>query len=382
MKGIYLDHSMAARPLQIAVSAMLPFYSDYWGSPAAPHQGGYELMQPLENSYRLIYQLLGASTDDLFVYTASGTEAINHVFHSVYWGKSRTGLAKEYVVAADATAPTLMAVARLEEMGCRGVIVEADNNGVITTEALERVLTPQTALVSLSWGHGLTGVIQPVAEISALCRRRGITLHLDVTHILGKIPCHAAELGADYLTFNGEQLHAPQGCGGVLFKADAQRYPLLVGGVDQACMRAGSLNVPAIVALGVACREALAGCDHMGTEIARLRYILEEGIISGCEGAQILCIDAERLPHVTTICFPGIVNEALLFALNRSKIFACIGGGMFQQLALNLIGYGIQPALAYSSISFSLGRDTDDEDIKRAIEGVTAAFRQLMATAF
>lgn len=381
MRGIYLDNSMAAKPSPRAIGAMLPFYNEFWGTPSAPHQGGYEVSGPLEASYRAIYRLLGASVDtDLLVATSSGAEAVNQVFHSIYWGASRSGGGSEYIVAATDEAPALMCVSRLEELGCRGVMAEPDASGVITADSIDKLITSKTALVSLSWGNGLTGLLHPAADIGALCRAKGIPFHCDVTHVLGKLACNPTALGATYLTFDGRPLHAPQGAGGLLFVGDALRHPLIVGGVEQACLRAGSVDIPALIGLGEASREADEERDYLCTEVARLRNKLEEGLTASCPKAQALFLHCERLPHIAVVAFPSVVNEALLFLLNRRKCFASIGGGSFQQLALILETCSIPPQLAHSCISFALSRNTTEEEIDCAIEVVAAAIQQLRAT--
>lgn len=358
---------MAARPSRNAVSAMLPFYHEMWGTLAAPHQGGYELITPISDSYAAIYKLLGASPADTFIFTASGAEAINQLFHSVYWGRSRDGGANEYIVAATSEAPLLMCVSRLEELGCRGILI-APSNGIVTVDLVKAMVTSKTALVSLSWADGLTGIIQPIDEVIAFCRSKSIPIHLDITHTLGKLPCETSLNDVDYLTFNGEQLHAPQCSGGLLFREGAVRHPLIVGGIEQAGLRAGNLNVPGLVALAVASREALEFSDYICTTVAHLRHTFEEAVAARCPDAKILFSDYDRLPHIAVIAFPGIVNEALLFALHRRKLYSSIGGGSFQQLALVLESCGIPPHIAHSSLSFSLSRDTTAEEITAAVD--------------
>ena len=160
-------------------------------------------------------------------------------------------------------------------------MVHADKSGRITAESIAEAITPRTALISLSWANGLTGVVNPIAEISSLCKERGILFHLDATHILGKLFYDLEEVGADFITFNGDHLHAPKGTGGLLIRHGVKCSPFILGGIEQAGHRAGSFNVPGLVALGVASRELIDCRDLLCTETARLRNQLENEMIAG-----------------------------------------------------------------------------------------------------
>lgn len=377
---IYLDNSMTTRPSEKAISQMLPFLTDMWGSPSAPHQMGQALYPTIEESLKSIYTLLGAGTEDDFIFTSSGAESVNHVIFSAYYDITRATGKNQIVTSHIDEAPTLMSIGRLEHLGCVGKMTSADSHGRITAQAIAEAITPRTALVSLSWANGLTGVINPVSEIAAICEERGIRFHLDATHVLGKLFYELPDINAHLITFNGDHLHAPKGTGGLYIKAGVPCSPFIVGGLEQAGHRAGTLNVAALAALGSAAVEALDARDYMCTEIARLRGKLEEGISAEFPDAMIMFRDQERLPHCTTICFPGIVNEAMLYALNRKNLFACIGGGNFQQIRLILTSSGIPETLAYTALNFSLSRMTTEDEIDRAIAIIGTTAKQLRKT--
>ncbi len=368
---------MTARPSQRAVSAMLPYMSDLWGTPSSPHAGGGTLSPSIDTHAHIIYDFIGASDEEAFVLTSCGAEAVNQVFASVHLAITKRMGKNHYVVCATDEAPALMSVSRLEEIGCVGDMAMPGAEGVVDPELLLEILTPTTALVSLSWGNGLTGSLQPIREIAKVCKSRGVLLHVDATHVLGKLYFEFKELGVDYLTFNGEQMHAPRGIGGLIARKGAPVHPLIVGGIEQNGLRAGNLNVANLIALSEACREAEDQRDFLGTEVARLRNKLETQIAELCPDAVFFFQHQERLPHISVIGFPGVVNEALLFLLNKRKIMACIGGGSFQQIALVMEACKVPSPLAHSCISFSLSRETTDEQIDLASEAISASFAQL-----
>jgi cysteine desulfurase len=380
MTGIYLDNSMAAKPSNLTVSNMLTFLTDNWGSASSPHQKGQQLFPAIESNYKSLYTLLGANDQDTVILTSSGTEAVNHALFSTYYDITRTTGKNQFISSHLDEAPAMMSINRLQSLGCVGQLVEANKNGYITAQDIAEAITPRTALVSLSWANGLTGVINPVAEIAAICEQRGILFHLDATHVLGKLYFDLKEVGAHFISFNGNQLHAPMGSGGLYIKAGTKCSPFIVGGLEQAGFRAGELNMHALAALGCAAKEAIESRDFLCTETARLRDKLEQGICTEFAAAVPFFQDQERLPHCTTIGFRGISNEALLYALNRKNIFACIGGGNFQQIGLVLMASKIPEILAQTAISFSLSRYTTEDEIDRAITIIGETVRRLSKT--
>jgi cysteine desulfurase len=374
---IYLDNSTTARPSEKAISAMMPYWTTYWGIPTTPHQKGQELYPALADYYKTLYAFIGAKENDQVILTSSGAEAVNHVIFSAYRDVTLPTGKNQFLTSKVDEASAMMAISRLEPFGCVGKMIEVNQQGIVTAAALADCLSPRTALVSLSWANGLTGVIQPIAEIAKLCKQRGIRLHLDATHVLGKLFYELEELSPDYLTFNGDQLHAPKGTGILYVKQGVVCSPFIFGSADQGGMRAGGLNMPGLAGLATAAQEALDSRDLLCTETARLRNQLERGILKGFPRAQVCFQAQERLPHCTTILFPGIANEALLFILNRRGVCASIGGGNFQQLGLMLVAAGIEENLAHSAVSFSLSRYTTEEEIERAIQIIVDSAQML-----
>lgn len=366
--SIYLDNSTTTRPSEKAVSEMIPFWTTYWGVTSAPHQKGQELFPALTSYWKTLYEFVGASEEDQLILTSSGTEAVNHVIASTYRDVTIPSGKNQFLTSTLDEAPAIMAINRLESLGCVGKLVEVNAQGIVTPQAVAARLSPRTALLSLSWGNGLTGVIQPLEEIIALCKERGVRVHVDATHVMGKLYFDLQRLGIDFLTFNGEQFHSPRGSGILYIKKGIVASPFIFGSTDQAGMRGGAIPLASLAALAKASKEATDCRDLLSTETARLRNRLETGVIEKVPGAQICFRFEERLPHITTLMFPGISNEALLFYLNRRGVFATIGGGTFQQLTLLLNAAGVDNKLASGAVSFSLSRHTTDEEIDQAIE--------------
>lgn len=356
---------------------MLPFLTEHWGVPSAPHRMGQELFPAMEESLRAIYNLVGAKEQDLCLFTSSGAEAVNQAILSAYFEITRVSGKNQFLTSQIEEAPALMSINRLEQLGAVSKLISPNHQGIITPQAVADAISPRTALISLSWANGLTGVVQPIADIAALCHERGICLHVDATHVLGKLFYELNDTSPHFISFNGDQLHAPQGTGGLYVKQGTRCSPFIVGGIEQGGYRAGTINIPGLVALGEAAQEAFEARDFVCTEIARLRNKLEEGIQAEFSEAIPLFQDQERLPNCTTIVFPGILNESLLFMLNRKNIYANIGGGSFQQLSLILKTCGVEESTAQGAISFALSRYTTEEEIDLAIPQIGEAARKL-----
>ncbi len=377
VRGIYLDNSTTTRPSLQAVSKMMPYFNELWGAPSAPHRAGNELLPSINESYKSIYQLFGARDIDQFIFTSSGAEAVNQAILSAYLDVTLTTGKNHFLTSLIDEAPSITSFDRLEQLDCVCQQVQPNTHGLITAEILSKSITPRTALISLYYGNGLTGTINPIAEIAALCRQRGILLHLDVTHAVGKIYFNIADIDAHFFSFNGDHIHAPKGSGGLFIKAGTRCRPFIMGGNEQAGLRAGNLNVANLVALGQAAKEAEESRDLLCTEVARLRDKLEAGIVANFHEAIPFYCDQERLPQCTSIAFPGAASEAMLYSLNRKDLFACIGGGSFQQLSQILTFAHVPEALAQTAISFSLSRETHEEEIDRAIILIADSAKQL-----
>lgn len=374
--SIFLDNITTCRPSETVIHAMMPFFTDYYGLPIMPHGMGEELLPHLKKSYQALYKLVAAKETDLFVFTSSGAEAIAQVIHSVYREVSRRTGKVHFVVSQIGEAAPLLALSKLEEEGCSFDMAKVSNEGYVTLEALSEAITPRTALVSLPLVCALTGVVQPISEIAELCKKRGILLHVDVTHAIGKLFIDIEELHAHFITFNGEQIHAPKGTG-ALFCRESSLVPLISGEEEEKRLRGGSLNMPCLVGFGQAAIEAEENRTIYCTEVARLRSRFEQAILEKYPEAILFFKDQERAPHITSIAFPGVRNEALLYVLSRKKIFANSGGGPFQQIEKVLEAAGVTRHIAECALSFSLSKEIVEQEIDQAVVTITEAAKKL-----
>lgn len=377
LNEIYLDNNTAAKPSGRAVAQMMPFLTERWGVPSAPHGRGQQLFPALEEALRGIYALLNAKETDDIIFTSGAAEAANHVLLTTYFDVTIHTGKNQFITSSIDEAPSIMGIGRLEELNCLGKMAPPDKHGRVTADAIAEAMTPRTALVSLSWANGLTGVINPVDEIASLCHERGVRLHLDASHVLGKMFFEWDEVPANFVSFGGDPIHAPSGTGCLFIRHGTKCSPFILGGIEQNGHRAGAYSVAGLAALGEAAREAADACDLMCTEVARLRSHFEKEVVARIPEARVLFAESERLPNTSAIAFPGVANEALLYLLSRRGVYASIGGGSFQQIGLILAASGVPEHESHSAVSFALSRETTEDQIDRAVAIIVESVAKL-----
>jgi cysteine desulfurase len=348
---------------------------EHWAPGFQPYKLSQDLLAALDIRYQMIYDLAGASLEDTFVFTSSGAEAVNQVHWTAFLELARKEGKCHFITTSAEDAPLLQSLKRLEDLGCFVKLAPLDSMGQVDIPKLKELISPRTAMISLSYAHGLTGVIQPIEEIAALAKEKKVLLHADATYAIGKVYCPFQEL--DYLTFSGDRLHATKGSGGLFAKAGRPLQPLIIGGIEQGGFRGGAFDIPSFMALSAAASQASLSLDLMGLETARLRDRLEEQLLAKIAGATVLFSQAPRLPNTSVISIPRVHQEALFYALCRKQLFASIGGQYAPHLARHLMAAGIDAKIAETAIHFSLSRTTTQDEIDRAIAIIVETVQQL-----
>lgn len=357
---IYLDNHSATAPCLSALEKMTPYLKEHWGASFSPHKMGQELIANLEPNYQILYDLVGAKEEDRFVFTSSGAEAVGQVFFSVFLEEVRKTGKTHIIISEMEDGPTMKWAKRLEELGCT-VKLAPVKNGLIDIDALQKLISPRTALISVTMAHGLTGVIQPIDEIIDLAIEKSVLLHLDGTYAVGKFPIL---FESDYLTFSGDRIHSVKGSGALFAKKIAPLVPLILGSNEQAGYRGGAFDIPSFMALSAAAQQVLLYLDTMALEVVRLRDLFEASV----EG-KVLFKEAQRLPNTSLIAFDKVHQEALLYFLARKGVYASFGGAVNSHLS----------SIDETTISFSLSRMTTEEEIVRAAKIINETVQSLQA---
>lgn len=362
---VYLDHHSATPPLAEVLETFSRMAKEYWGTISSFHFIGQQPMYPLQKAVDNLFDKLGAQAKDEF-FLLRGEEATWRLFFHTYLQISRESGKTLFLTAEGQEMSGIRLSSQMEELGCSHKIIPLNEKGQVTRQALEEVITSRTALFSISWANGLTGVIHPIEDLAAACKEKNILFHVDASYILGKRFFRFQDLGAHFLTVDGAAIQSLPDTGFLFIK---EGTPVQLEREPPSIAIASTLSV--------AVDERQNKFEHYCMEIARLRDSLEEGIVEGFPEAIILFKEADRLPNVTVIAFPGVYAESLLFLLNSKGIYASFGGGKFQPLDSVLLSSGIDRKFARCALSFSLSWDTREEEIEHAVERIVACATQI-----
>jgi cysteine desulfurase len=366
MTGVYFDHN-ATTPLDSRVlEAMLPWLGARHGNPSSIHRYGQAARNAVEEAREQVAALIGGRPPEV-VFTASGTEANNTVVESL------CAAAGHLVISAIEHPSVRQSAARAAGRGLEVTRVPPREDGVVPAAAIAAALRPDTLLVCLMLANNELGTLQPVAEVAALCRRRGVPLLCDAVQAVGKIAVDAPTLGADFLVLGAHKFGGPLGAAALWIRAGAAIEPLLVGGSQERRRRAGTENVPAIVGLGAAAelarREVGDGSGSPGSRgacLAALRDRFEAGL-GAIPDAVVHCRETPRLPNTSHVAFPGVEGEALLIRLDLAGFAvstgsACSSGAVEPSQTLLAMGLGNAEALSSLRVSFGIGNQAAEVD--------------------
>jgi cysteine desulfurase len=327
----------------------------------------------VKEAIEILYGVAGARPNDHFIFTSSGAEGVNHATWATYLDITRKTGKNQFLCSSLDEAPAIMAMSRLTEVGCVFQMIPVSGEGKVSAKSLVEKLNPRTAMVSLSWAHGLTGVIQPLNEIAELCCERGILLHVEASHVLGKGDFTFKESGAHIMTFNG----FPQGTGGLFIRENSEISPLILGGTEQRGMRGGSFSVQGLIELASWAQREYQAKDHYGIEVARLRALFEELVTNGLPTATSLFKNQPRVPHITSFLFESAASDALCYLLSRKGVDVTFGGNSFQHFAHVLKACGIPEPLCHCGLSFGFSSDTSEKEIVEGAQIVVESVCQL-----
>jgi len=379
VKQIYLDHN-ATTPIHPEVlEAMLPFLRDHFGNPSSIHWAGRAVAGAIEQAREQVASLLGCRAAEI-VFTSCGSEGDNLAIKGTVDALRDQG---NHIITTAVEHPAVLETCRyLQERGCRVTFLPVDRQGALDLEQLEAVITDQTILISVMWGNNETGNLFPLPEIGAIAARHKVCLHSDAVQAVGKLAIDVRAAGIDLLVLSGHKIGAPKGVGAVYIKNGTRLSPLLHGGHQERNRRAGTHNVASIVALGKACELAAAGLTTYQQQVRRLRDRLEEGILATIPQVHLNGHPDRnlRLANALNISFAGIEGESLLLNLDlygiaASSGSACSSGSLDASHVLRAMG--LESSLARSSVRFSLGAETTEEDIDHVLEVLPATVQRL-----
>jgi len=370
---IYLDNNATTPTDPRVVEAMLPYFHEIPGNAASRnHPFGWKAEEAVDYAREQIANLINVDSKEI-IFTSGATEADNLGIKGVFEMYARKG--NHIITATTEHKAVLDTCKKIEKQGGEVTYLEVDANGLINLEELENAITDKTILVSIMWANNETGVIQPMKEIGAICAKHGVLFMSDATQAVGKIPVNPKEVGIHLMAFTSHKMYGPKGVGALFVNRKNPRVKVTAqvdGGGHERGMRSGTLNVPGIVGFGKAAEIAGKEMESENVRLSALRDKLENGFKEKLEEVYVNGSTEKRMPHVTNISFKHVEGEGLMMTFNQniavSSGSACTSASLEPSYVLKALGLGDD--LAHSSIRFSLGRFTKEEDIDYALEAV------------
>ena len=379
MRRVYLDNNATTPVLPEVLTAMQPYFGEHFGNASSIHHHGQETRAAVERARESLASLVGCRASEI-VFTSGGTEGDNlAIFGLVNFGLSNPG--QHVITSAIEHHAVLNSCKHLEALGCEVTYVPVDGRGQVDPDDVRRALRPNTRLITIMMANNETGVLQPVEEIGKVAADADAYFHTDAVQAAGKVVIDVRRIGCDLLSISGHKMHAPQGVGALYVRKGTGLRPMLHGGSHERSRRAGTENVPGIVALGKAAelaRKAFARGDL--DRISGLRDRLEQTILGEVEATGVNGQSAPRVPNTTSVRFDGSDGEALVIALDLKGLAvstgaACSSGAIEPSHVLTAMG--LRPEQARGSLRFSLGKQSTSEDVEFALSLVPQTVARL-----
>jgi cysteine desulfurase len=367
---IYLDYN-ATTPVDPAVlAAMLPYLADNYGNANSIHSAGQRARAAA---------LLGAKGSEI-VFTSGGTESDNLAIFGIV---NPSDQARKHMVTTAIEHPAVLNAAQaLERQGVDVTYVPVNRDGIVDPEEISEAIRPETVLISAMLANNELGTIQPISEIGRIAAEADVYFHCDAVQAAGKLPIDVRELGVDLLSISGHKLYAPKGVGALFVRTGTELGPIFYGGHHERDRRPGTENVPGIVGLGKAAELAMKNLASDTARVGALRNRFEAALLSALPGVRVNGDVNRRVANTTNLSFEAAGGESLVIALDLQGVMcssgsACSSGAVEPSHVLTAIG--LTPDQARSSLRFSLGRPTTEQEIEDAIRIIPPVVERLRA---
>ena len=378
---IYLDHNATTPCDPQVMEVMLPYFTEQFGNAASrSHSFGWQAEEAVDYAREQIARLIGAEPKEI-VFTSGATEGDNLAIKGVF--EMYAGKGNHIITCVTEHKAVLDTCKHLEKLGGEVTYLPVNKEGLIDLQQLEAAITPRTILIAIMYANNETGTIQPVKEIGALAKKHNVLFFTDATQAVGKIPVDVIKDDIDLLTCSAHKMYGPKGVGALYVRRKNPRVRItaqLDGGGHEKGMRSGTLNVPGIAGFGKAadiCRQQL---EADGQRMSQLRDKLENALLQ-LDATYVNGSRSNRLPHVANLSFNFVNGDGLMMGLNKevalSSGAACTSASMEPSYVLKALG--VEDDLAHSSLRFSIGRYTTEEEIDFIIGKVVSVVEELRA---
>jgi len=376
---IYLDNH-ATTPMDPRVfEAMKPYFIESFGNAASRnHSFGWVAEEAVEKARKQLANLVGATAKEI-VFTSGATESDNLAIKGVAEMYAQRG--NHIITAATEHKAVLDTCKRLEKHGCRVTYLPVRTDGLVDLDQLRDAITDSTILVTIMYGNNEIGTVQPVREIGAICKEKGVLFHTDATQAVGKIPVSVIDDNIDLMSFSAHKMYGPKGVGALYVRRRNPRVQLTAqmdGGGHERGMRSGTLNIPGIVGLGAAAELCQQLMPEEMAQHSAMRDRLKDMLFAELDETYINGTMEHRLPHNLNISFAYVEGESLLMGVNDIAVSsgsACTSATLEPSYVLKALGAGDD--LAHSSIRFGIGRFNTDEELDYTAQKVIDVVKKL-----
>lgn len=376
-KRIYMDHAATTYVKPEVLDAMTPYFTEHFGNPSSIHSFARETKKAIDHAREQVANAIGATPSEIF-FTSGATESDNWALRGMAYQHTNKG--NHIITTAIEHHAILHTCQALEKEGFEVTYLEVDENGLVTPEQVKNAITDKTILVSVMFANNEIGTIEPIEQIGAVCKEKGVVFHTDAVQAFGAVPIDVNKMNIDLLSITGHKLYGPKGTGALYIRKGVILKNLIEGGAQERGKRPGTENIAGIVGLGKAAELANEHMEENAARLTALRDKLIDGILQQIPETRLNGHRTKRLPNNVNICFRYIEGESLLLLLDRAGIAAssgsaCTSGSLDPSHVL--LAIGLPHEIAHGSLRLTLGACTTEEDVLYTIETLKTIVERL-----
>ncbi len=379
MRKIYMDHSATTGVDKDIAELMLTYMTENYGNPSSVHSFGREAKKAMETAREKVARAIGAQPSEI-IFTSGGTEADNMAIRGAAVAGRRRG---NHIITSQIEHHAVLDTCKaLEREGFTVTYLPVDEYGLVNPEDVRQAITDQTILITVMHANNEVGTVQPIKEIGAIARAKGICFHSDTVQSIGKIPVNVDELNLDMLSVSAHKFYGPKGVGALYMRRGTKNMPIAFGGSQERKRRPGTENMPGIIGFGLAIEKAVTDLERQAENQTRLRDKLIDGIMSRVTDIKLNGHPTLRLPNNVNFSFRFIEGESLLLSLDMKGIAAssgsaCTSGSLDPSHVL--LAMGLSHEVAHGSLRLTLGKDNTEEEIDCVLETIPEIVERLRA---
>jgi cysteine desulfurase len=377
-RSVYLDHSASTPTDPRVLEAMLPYFTQDFGNGSSAHRFGRAAERAIEDARESMARILSVEPENI-IFTSGGTESDNLAVRGAAW--SRVGQGRHLITTPIEHPAVVNTVNQLAEMmGFERTLLPVDAQGMVDPEDVAAALRPDTTLVSVVYANNEIGTIQPIPQIAALARERGVLMHTDAVQAGGQLPLDLNALGVDMFSLSAHKFYGPKGVGALVLRDGVDLAAVQTGGAHENNRRAGTSNTPGIVGMAKALELAYAEFDVRTAHLQAMRDLLIDGVLSTVPGAHLTGHSTQRLPSHASFILDGVDGNTLVMHMDVRGVAVSSGSACKTgnpEPSSVLLALGCSPEAALGSLRMTVGKDTTAEDIEYAVQTLASVVAKL-----